>query len=80
MSKPELWRANEDLCKVYGASAYNVVVISSSETHIMLGDVVYVPVLGQSTIILGSPESISDLLDKRSAITSDRQENPLVAL
>ncbi|KAI0712483.1 cytochrome P450 [Earliella scabrosa] len=61
MSKPELWRANADLCKVYG-------------------DVVYVPVLGQSTILLGSQESISDLLDKRSAITSDRQESPLVAL
>ena len=80
MSKPELWRANADLCKVYGASAYNVALTCSPETHIRLGDVVYVPVLGQSTILLGSQESISDLLDKRSAITSDRQESPLVAL
>ncbi|KAI0770148.1 cytochrome P450 [Fomes fomentarius] len=44
------------------------------------GDVVYLTILGQSIIALGSAEAASDLLDKRSAVTSDRQHSPLAAL
>ncbi|RPD62673.1 CyP450 monooxygenase [Lentinus tigrinus ALCF2SS1-7] len=44
------------------------------------GDTVYLPVLGQSIIILGGPRSISDLLDKRSAVTSDRQQSSIIPL
>ncbi|KAI0754718.1 CyP450 monooxygenase [Daedaleopsis nitida] len=44
------------------------------------GDVVYVPVLGQSIVILGSPRAIFDLLDKRSSKTSDRLQSPLIPL
>ncbi|RPD62674.1 cytochrome P450 [Lentinus tigrinus ALCF2SS1-7] len=44
------------------------------------GDIVYVPVLGQSIVILGGPQSIFDLLDKRSAVTSDRQRSVLIPL
>ncbi|KAI0712496.1 CyP450 monooxygenase [Earliella scabrosa] len=44
------------------------------------GDMVYVPVLGRSIVILGSPHAIFELLDKRSAVTSDRPQSPLVSL
>ncbi|KAI0699911.1 CyP450 monooxygenase [Cerioporus squamosus] len=44
------------------------------------GDIVYVPVLGQSIVVLGGPQAIYDLLDKRSAVTSDRQRSVLIPL
>ena len=37
-----------------------------------LGDVIYINTLGQDTIILNSSKAAVDLLDKRSAIYSDR--------
>jgi hypothetical protein len=37
-----------------------------------VGDVVHVSVLGQSLVILNSVEAVSDLLDARSQIYSDR--------
>ncbi|KAJ3481860.1 hypothetical protein NLI96_g7376 [Meripilus lineatus] len=36
------------------------------------GDVVYVETMGQSIVVLGSDQAASDLLEKRSAIYSDR--------
>ena len=42
-------------------------MLGSSDT-----DVLYLNVLGADQIILNSNEAISDLLDKRSAIYSDR--------
>ncbi|KAI0742311.1 cytochrome P450 [Daedaleopsis nitida] len=44
------------------------------------GDVVYVPVLGQDIVLLGSADAVSDLLDKRSAVTSDREQSALIPL
>ncbi|KAI0742290.1 cytochrome P450 [Daedaleopsis nitida] len=44
------------------------------------GDVVHVPVLGQSVVILGSADAILDLLDKHSTVTSDRQQSPIIEL
>ncbi|KAI0742101.1 cytochrome P450 [Daedaleopsis nitida] len=44
------------------------------------GDVVHVPVLGHSVVILGSANAIFDLLHKRSAATSDRQQSPTIEL
>ncbi|TFK83549.1 cytochrome P450 [Polyporus arcularius HHB13444] len=44
------------------------------------GDFVYVPVMGQSIVILGSPRVLSDLLEKRSAITSDKPHSALIPL
>ena len=37
-----------------------------------IGDVVYVEAMGQSIVVLGSDQAASDLLEKRSAIYSDR--------
>ncbi|KAI0741780.1 cytochrome P450 [Daedaleopsis nitida] len=45
------------------------------------GDVVYLPVLGSSIVILGSEEAMFDLLEKlESPVTSDREQTPLIAL
>ncbi|KAF9653254.1 CyP450 monooxygenase [Thelephora ganbajun] len=43
-------------------------------------DVVYLNLLGADQIILNSNEAISDLLDKRSAIYSDRPRFPIIEL
>lgn len=37
-----------------------------------VGDVVYVSALGQSIVILNSAQAISDLLEHRGAVYSDR--------
>ncbi|KAI1788178.1 cytochrome P450 98A3 [Ganoderma leucocontextum] len=44
------------------------------------GDVVYLSVLGQDTIVLGSLKAARDLLDKRSANYSDRPTSVMVQL
>ncbi|KAI1791791.1 cytochrome P450 [Ganoderma leucocontextum] len=44
------------------------------------GDIVHLKVLGQHLVVLGSPEAIFELLEKRSANTSDRQQVPLMTL
>ncbi|KAI0741843.1 cytochrome P450 [Daedaleopsis nitida] len=44
------------------------------------GDVVHVPVLGHSVVLLGSAKAIFDVLDQRSATTSDRYQSPTIVL
>lgn len=41
------------------------------------GDVMRVTILGRSTIILGSQQAATDLLEKRSGIYSDRPDTPV---
>ena len=38
----------------------------------LIGDVVYLHILGQGVVVLSSHEAASDLLDKRGTIYSDR--------
>lgn len=45
-----------------------------------LGDIVYLDVLGQPILLLGTHEAAIDLLDKRSALYSDRVHSPMVNL
>ncbi len=44
------------------------------------GELVYLPVMGQSIAILGSARVITELLDKRSAVTSDHPQSVLIPL
>ncbi|RPD62684.1 cytochrome P450 [Lentinus tigrinus ALCF2SS1-6] len=44
------------------------------------GEIVNLPAMGQSIMILGSAQVLSELLDKRSAITSDRPQSALIPL
>ncbi len=53
---------------------------AAADSACIPGDTVYVPVMGQSIVILGGPKSISDLLDKRSSVTSDRQQTSIIPL
>ena len=45
-----------------------------------LGDIVYLNICKQPMIVLGSHEAATELLDKRSAIYSDRPLSPMVEL
>ncbi|RDX50378.1 cytochrome P450 [Lentinus brumalis] len=44
------------------------------------GEITYLPLMGQSIAILGSARVLSDLLDKRSAVTSDKLQSVLTPL
>ncbi|KAI1797845.1 CyP450 monooxygenase [Ganoderma leucocontextum] len=44
------------------------------------GDITYLNLLGQSVIVLNTAQATSDLLDKRSAIYSDRLKSTVVSL
>ncbi len=44
------------------------------------GEITYLPLMGQSIAILGSARVLSDLLDKRSAVTSDKLQSVLIPL
>ncbi|KAH9912855.1 O-methylsterigmatocystin oxidoreductase [Epithele typhae] len=44
------------------------------------GDIMHFSVMGQRTIVLNSPEAISEFLEKRAANTSDRLVTPMVRL
>ncbi|EIW59364.1 cytochrome P450 [Trametes versicolor FP-101664 SS1] len=44
------------------------------------GEIVYLELLGETMVILGSPGAIHDLLDKRASNTADRVETPLIPL
>ena len=50
-----------------------------SLTH-LVGDIVHVRIWGQSTIVLGSAQVIEEYLEKKSTITSDRHQSPLIEL
>lgn len=49
-------------------------------TELVEGDILHFRVLGQSVVVLGSPEAIFECLDKRSANTSDRVQTPMTEL
>lgn len=63
-----------------GLSAQPAVVLMNVCSGIGTGDVVYLDALGQPMIILGSHEAAADLLEKRSAIYSDRSISTMAEL
>ncbi|KAF8690343.1 cytochrome P450, partial [Rhizoctonia solani] len=64
----------------------NLFSIPSGQEHVafaeigekLKSDIIYLELLGQKIIVLNSAEAASDLLDKRSAIYSDRPSIPMV--
>ncbi|PIL29136.1 cytochrome P450 [Ganoderma sinense ZZ0214-1] len=44
------------------------------------GDIIHFRTLGQSMIVLGSPEIINEYLEKRASNTSDRPQTPIINL
>ena len=52
--------------------------ITRFHAHTSTGDIVGLNVLGKPLVVLNSREAISDLLEKRGSIYSDRPELPLL--
>ena len=48
--------------------------------YLVLGDIMHLDLLGQSMIVLGSMQSASDLMEKRSNNYSDRPSSVMVDL
>ena len=61
-------------------SSSNVYAARLIVTIFPAGDIVYLNILGQDTIVLGSLKAARDLLDKRSANSSDRPTSVMVQL
>ncbi|KAI0693292.1 cytochrome P450 [Cerioporus squamosus] len=53
---------------------------SHHELYQKYSELTYLPLMGQSIVILGSARVLSELLDKRSAITSDKLQSVLITL
>ncbi|RDX50381.1 hypothetical protein OH76DRAFT_1349285 [Lentinus brumalis] len=79
MRKPELWRAHDEVCDRYGKQRTNILA-SHHCSRSMEGELVYLPVMGRQMMILGSPRVVSELLDKRSAFTSNKPPSALITL
>lgn len=65
--------AFRDLCTKYGMySVQRAIDVRGTHLYVCAGDVLYLDVLGQRMITLGSSSAILELLDKRSANSSSR--------
>lgn len=80
LQKPEVWKAHRELCSTYGERWSSLSLSDIVCLFCDIGDIVYLTALGMPVVILGSPRAIFELLDKRSAITSDRIQSPMVPL
>jgi len=67
----ELWLPAYDWAKQYGMG-HPITCLPSRVKPCLLGDVVYIHVLGQSLVFLNSADAAFDLLDKRGSIYSDK--------
>ena len=72
------WITNLKLASIYGEYVleYTVGLLD----HISIGSIVHFRVLGQSIIVLNSADAIYELLEKRSATSSDRLQTPMIEL
>ena len=80
LQRPEVWKAHRELCNTYGERSIGPSLFRAIHRSSHIGDVLYFEVLGQPIVVLGSPQAIFELLDNRSALTSDRIQSPMVPL
>ena len=80
--RTHLGREFAAMSRRFGAflSSSNVYAARLIVTIFPAGDIVYLNILGQDTIVLGSLKAARDLLDKRSANSSDRPTSVMVQL
>ena len=52
----------------------------NADTLLVTGDIIHLKYHSEHVVVLGSPEAIFELLDKRSENTSDRKQTPLLEL
>ena len=72
LTMKELWLPAFHWAKKYGTCHCIIKHLQSRLELLSPGDVVYLHVLGQSIIILNTPEAAGDLMDKRGSIYSDK--------
>lgn len=60
--------------------AFRVISFATLADPYFTGDVVYLTIFGTSMLVVSSAQAAVDLMDKRSAIYSDRPRFPLVDL
>ena len=65
---------NNTVCFVHGSRPPLLTVCVN---YVNLGDVLHLSVLGKSIVVLNTEEAAFELLDKRSAIYSDRPRFPM---
>ena len=80
MPKHDTHEAFRDMNAKYGGSYRSSRALARAHYCLIAGDVVYLEVLGQPIIVLGSHEAALDLFEKRSAIYSDRMPSVMVKL
>lgn len=79
MPRSRQWVGYRDLSRQLGEQD-RALLRNLGLTGLVEGDIVYLQVLGQSIMVLGSPEVIFEYLDKRSANTSSRAQTPMIEL
>ena len=62
------------------STSFGETFLPSKNMVFAIGDVIHLSVLGKSIIVLNSEEAARELLDKRSAIYSDRPNFPAYQL
>ena len=80
MPKHDAHETFREMNAQYGASCNHANMLTRADLLLVVGDVMYLEVLGQPMVILGSHEAALDLLEKRSAIYSDRVPSVMVEL
>ena len=80
MPKHDIHEAFRDMNVKYGGCYRYSSALTPVHDRLVAGDVVYLEVLGQPIIVLGSHETALDLFEKRSAIYSDRMPSVMVKL
>jgi hypothetical protein len=79
MPVDKAWLVYDEWFKTYGRHFMtNGVFLPNTGLQVdVLGDMIYLNVLGQHFLILGSLQRITDLLEKRSSNYSDRMRMPM---
>ena len=77
------WTANFELASIYGGYDSGSMVwspVSFLMICAFAGNIVHFRVLGQSIIVLNGADDVIELLEKRSATSSDRPQSPMIEL
>ena len=78
------WKLYHELGKTYGMASANglrkITLTKLTRAPLLTGDIVYLNVVGQSLLVLNDFKTAVELLDRRSAIYSSRQNSNMVTL
>lgn len=66
------WKTYHEWCKKFSMFCFWFSVIPGTDHTLTDTDILHVPVLGTNIIVLDTPEAVTDLLEQRSSIYSDR--------